>query len=304
MHRSGTAALTRTLSLLGFDLPKTLMGVKYGNKLAHWESRVVMALNDEIFASLGSAWYDWRAFKPRWDASPNLEEFRQRAKTTLESEFGNSRMFVLKDPRFCRLLGLWAEAIEAFGALPLIVSPIRNPLEVAASLETRNGMDPSIAQLLWLRHVLDGELASRNMRRCYVRYDDLLEDWRAVVDKLGNDFGVAWPERSREVEREIEAFLSPVHRHHVNKDEDVFRNPDLSQWIKSSFEILSRWASGELRKSDTADLDGIRAAFDEAMQNRDFKVLEKIIEKVAKPTTPAPIAEAQKLARKWRAKRK
>ena len=264
MHRSGTSALTRTLSLLGFDLPKTLIDAKYGNELGHWESQVVLALNDEILASLGSAWHDWKAFKLGWDASPDLEEFRQRANTTLESELGNSRMFVLKDPRFCRLLGLWAEAIEAFGALPLIVSTIRNPLEVAASLETRDGMDPSIAQLLWLRHVLDGEIASRNMKRCYVRYDDLLEDWRAVADKLGDEIGVAWPRRLREVETEIEAFLSPAHRHHVEKDEDVFRNPDLSQWIMSSFDIFSRWARGKSRKSDTADLDGIRAAFDEA----------------------------------------
>ncbi len=133
MHRSGTSALTRTLSLLGCDLPKTP-----SNDPEHWESKVIMNLNDEILASAGSAWHDWGAFDPGWYASPVIDEFRERAQAVLEGEFGATRLFVLKDPRICRLLGFWVEAIEIFGATPLVVSPIRNPLEVAASLETRD----------------------------------------------------------------------------------------------------------------------------------------------------------------------
>ena len=61
MHRSGTSALTRTLSLLGCALPKTP-----SNDPKHWESKVIMNLNDEILASAGSAWHDWGAFNPGW----------------------------------------------------------------------------------------------------------------------------------------------------------------------------------------------------------------------------------------------
>ncbi len=94
MHRSGTSVLTRTLNLLGCDLPKTP-----SNDPEHWESKVIMNLNDEILASSGSAWHDWGAFNPGWYASPVIDEFRERAQAALESEFGASRLFVLKDPR-------------------------------------------------------------------------------------------------------------------------------------------------------------------------------------------------------------
>ena len=44
MHRSGTSAVTRVLSLLGAALPKNLLGAGKGNEEGHWEpSRLVVA---------------------------------------------------------------------------------------------------------------------------------------------------------------------------------------------------------------------------------------------------------------------
>ena len=259
MHRSGTSALTRTLNLLGCALPKTPSGDP-----EHWESKAIMDLNDEILTSAGSAWHDWEAFNPGWYASPIIDEFRERAQATLESEFGATRLFVLKDPRICRLLKFWAEAAEAFGAIPLIVSPIRNPLEVAASLEARNGMDPSTAQLLWLRHVLDAEAASRDLSRAYLRYDDLLNDWHSVAGRLCEALAISWPRHSSATETEIDEYISAPQRHHVWEDAKVLSNPRLSSWIRSTYEVFNRWAHCEIHETDTAKLDQIRSAFDEA----------------------------------------
>ncbi len=127
----------------------------------------MMELNDDILISAGSAWYDWEPFNHDWNTSSVSDAFRARAQTALESEFGASRLFVLKDPRICRLLSFWIEAVGHFGAEPVIVLPIRNPLEVAASLEARDGIHVSIGQLLWLRHVLEAERVSRNLPRVF-----------------------------------------------------------------------------------------------------------------------------------------
>ena len=284
MHRSGTSAVARTLSLLGCDLPKTLMPAGRGNEAGHWESQAIMKLNDELLESAGSAWHDWGAFNPDWYNSPVIDAFRERAQAALESEFGASSLFVVKDPRMCRLLRFWVEAVEAFGATPLVVLPIRSPLEVAASLEARDGFDPSVAQLLWLRHVLDAEAASREVKRSFLRYDELLSQWQVVTDRLGDELGISWPRRSAAVEMQIEDFLSPTQRHHEEKDANVLRNPSLSRWIKSSFEILDRWSHGEVRETDRAELDRVRAAFDEAA-----------------PAFSRPVAAARQAAQKSRA---
>ena len=134
MHRSGTSAVSRVLSLVGCELPNTLMSPALNdNETGFWESQKIANLNEEILASAGSTWSDWQAFNPGWYDSPVAAEFHDRALALLHEEFDRSRLFVLKDPRICRMLPFWIQAIEGFGARPCIVSPIRNPLDVAAS---------------------------------------------------------------------------------------------------------------------------------------------------------------------------
>ena len=265
-HRSGTSALTRVLNIAGCDLPRTLMKPQPDNAEGFWESQAIMDLNQEILKSAGSSWDDWRPFDQGWYASPIAGDFRERGREIVQSEFSDSRLFVLKDPRMCRLLEFWIEIVRECGALPLVVAPIRNPLDVASSLHVRNDIDPFVGQLIWLRHVLDAEAASRGVRnRAYLRYEQLLSEAHAVLDRLGSNLGVSWPKVfSPYAEMEIEGFLSPVLHHHSSDDTSYRSNPHLSEWIKTSFDIFDRWSRGDMRKGDIPDLDRIKAAFDVA----------------------------------------
>ena len=265
MHRSGTSALARVLNFMGCTLPGTLLEPNFANEAGYWESEPVVRLNDDILASAGSAWDDWQAFDPAWYASPVAGEFRERALEVLESEYGRGRLFVLKDPRMCRMLPFWIEAARSFGADPLVAVTVRNPLDVAASLEARDGIDPSVGYLMWLRNVLDAEAASREVRRGWVRYERLLSDPLPAVDRLGAEIGVSWPRRSSiDAELETREFLSPGLRHHRSEDTDPPADPMLSRWAGAIFEILDRWARGRVRKTDTPALNRIRSALDEA----------------------------------------
>ena len=264
MHRSGTSALTRMLGSLGCRLPNTPLEPNEYNALGYWESHEVAEINDAILASAGSSWDDWEPFHPDWYASPVADDFRQRAQAALKGEFGDSRLFVLKDPRVCRLLPFWIDALGEVDAKAVVASTIRNPLEVAASLQHRDAIHPSIGQLLWLRHVLDAEAASREIPRAFVRYEDLLSDWGNTAERLGHEFGVSWPKRSASTEIEIEDYLTPSQRHHARDDDAVMDNSAVSAWVESSFEVFDRWTRGQERESDGPELDAIRSAFDEA----------------------------------------
>ncbi len=266
MHRSGTSAITRVLNLLGCDLPSALMRESVqSNEAGFWESLRIMHLNNDILASAESAWNDWQAFDPAWHASPVAGEFRERARAVLEGEYSGSHLFVLKDPRICRFLSFWMDVVRDFGAEPLIVLPLRNPLEVAASLEGRDAIDPSLGGLIWLRHVLDAEIDSRNVSRAWLRYERLLSEPQTQIDRLSNDLNVSWPRRSSvKVEREINQFLSPELRHHHSEDKALLANLSLPHWIRASFEIFDRWTQGTTQETDEATLDRIRLALDEA----------------------------------------
>jgi hypothetical protein len=264
MHRSGTSALSRVLSLLGCDLPNTLMGASRSNESGHWESSIIYRLNDEILGSGGSDWQDWLAFNPGWYSSPKFAEYKERALTTLEEEFGDSRLFVLKDPRICRLAPFWLDVLETAGARPAVVIPVRNPLEVAQSLALRDGFDPALGHLLWLRHVLEAEVGTRGLRRFYCSYDDLLTGWSRVVAAAQEALDVPWPRYSTMVSEEIDGFLKDHLRHHRESSKNATDNPLLSAWVREVFAIVDRWSNEGERAEDYAALDRIRTEFDGA----------------------------------------
>lgn len=262
MHRSGTSLLTQVLASLGCDPPRTLMAADEHNTSGYWESAPIAALNDELLESAGSSWDDWERFNPDWFASPAASEFRNRAQAALEAEYRASRLFVLKDPRICRLLPFWCPAIRQFGAEPRIAIPLRNPFEVADSLAERDAIPATVGCLLWLRNVLDAEAESRPFGRAFAWYDDMLTHWETVVGRLGRELGIAWPRRSTVAAVEIEERVSPALRHHAK--DVAMDDPTVSRWMKSTFDVLSRWGRGKSRANDVAELDAIRAALDEA----------------------------------------
>ena len=66
MHRSGTSAVAGTLTKLGGAAPKHLLTADSGNPRGYFESVAFMEFHDELLASAGSCWHDWRLFNPGW----------------------------------------------------------------------------------------------------------------------------------------------------------------------------------------------------------------------------------------------
>ena len=264
MHRSGTSALTRLLVGLGCDAPRTRMQADPHNELGYWESSVIVDLNDAVLASAGSSWDDSGPFNPGWQASPAAAPYRERALEALEREFGDSPLFVLKDPRICRLLTFWKAVVAQFGADPCVAIPVRNPMEVAASLARRDLIEEPLGALLWLRNVLDAEASCRDDTRAFVRYDDLLANWESAAERLGRKLSIAWPRCSGRVALDIEENLPRALKHQVRVDADVHEAPGLADWVKASYAILTRWARDDVRTGDEVRLEETKAAFDEA----------------------------------------
>ena len=262
MHRSGTSALAGVLARLGCDLPAAIMPANAFNPKGFYESLKVYNMNDAILASGGSRWDDWQAFNPDWIKSPKLDEFLDRGAEVLSEEYGKSRLFVLKDPRICRLMPFWKRLFQQQGIQPVYVLTHRNPLEVAGSLQEREGWPLAAGLLLWLRHVLDAEAESRGTVRCFTSYDRVLAGWAGVVSKIQSRVQLHFPRFSSSVGAEIDGFLSNDLRHRVTSTEALADSPLISKWVRSAFETLERWADhGEL-EADYALLDQIREEFE------------------------------------------
>ena len=264
MHRSGTSALSRTLNLVGCDLSGNLMEADVlSNERGHWESQLVFELNNAILASAGSRWDEWETINPDWHTSPVYSSYFEKARRLIETEFPSSPLFVVKDPRFCLLMDFWTRVIASAGAAPLVVMPVRNPRDVAASLKQRNDIDPSIGRLLWLRHVLDAEAGSRQCRRITLSFGQLLDDWRGVLERMSERLEVSWPKMSSAAGLEIDRFLTADLRHYADLRAEVEPPSQSIRWVTESWEILNRWSNDDERPSDLDALDTIRSRLNE-----------------------------------------
>jgi hypothetical protein len=263
MHRSGTSAVARMLSLLGADLPSHVMPPWEANEPGHWEPEQIVALHDELLADASSGWDDVSRFPSAWYGSSSEETFRRRLVELLSEEYGSSRLFVLKDPRLCRLIPFWLRAAAEFGASPSFVIVVRNPLEVAASLKARDGFSFPKGLLLWLRHMIDVERDTRGQPRAFLSYDRLLGDWEREARSVSRQIGVPWPNLNDRTRVEIEAFLDRQHRHHEASKWDLEAHSAAVSWVSSAYQTLERAAAeGEGPSPET--LDQVASVLDEA----------------------------------------
>ncbi len=249
MHRSGTSALTRVLSLHGFALPQDLLGGRVDNPKGFFESAGMVALDDRILAALGRSWDDARPL-PALPA-PLLKDFVAEAAGVLAKIVPPAQHFILKDPRLCRLLPVWLPALARFGATPRAIIPLRNPLEIAASLVARDGMAKRAALKLWLSHMVAAERDTRGLPRAFTRYADLLADWRGVLASLGI------PVRE-DAAAETDAFLSSGLRHHAMAKDALEADAEVPRAVKRLAMALRGAASP----------DTVTAAFDAAGRSR------------------------------------
>jgi hypothetical protein len=262
MHRSGTSALTRVLGLCGGALPQHRMAAHHSNPLGHWESQPIVDAHDRFLAEAGTGWDAMAEYPPAMFSAELAADCRRRLTDLTIREFGDAPLFILKDPRISRLMPLWRPVLEALGAAPRIVIMVRNPLEVADSLERRNRWGEHRALIVWLRYMLAAERDTRDLPRCFVGYSQLMNGWRAVVDRISRQLGIAFPARGGGVEREIDGFVRPELRHHRHRADTLFQRTDIADCVKQAYRCFRDAAETGL--VDHAVLDGIARALNDA----------------------------------------
>src|ERR1700674_2682468 len=96
MHRSGTSALTRALSLLGAALPKRIARATPSNEAGHWEPERLVHLHDEMLGEAGHRWDDWRAFDPLAFGAGRFAHYRAEIGRLVAEEYGDAPLIVIK----------------------------------------------------------------------------------------------------------------------------------------------------------------------------------------------------------------
>lgn len=243
MHRSGTSAMARVLSLLGSTLPERLMVPEPHNPAGFWEPQAIADFNDEILAAGDSEWDDVFAFRPR----PYLANFDRsylgRAVDLLNEEFKDAEVVVLKDPRISVLTSFWDRALRGAGFETHYIVMVRNPLDVAESLRVRDGFPREKSLLLWGSYMVAVHRDTRDHPSTIVSYDQLMKDWRSVRDRIQQDAGVPFPRDTAAAAIEIDRFLDD-RLHHHRSESDLLSRDDVPELVKSLYRAFSGASRG------------------------------------------------------------
>ena len=262
MHRSGTSALTRVLSLCGATLPAALMAPNSGNPTGYWEPADAMELNDRFLHARSSSWSDpGLTFRstPRDHAGFARYVALIRHYLALIGEFLTHGVdaggpALIKEPRITALLPYWLTAAVEAGFSPKVIHIFRNPADVASSLAARDGMAFDRACALWQKYNLLGEHDARAVPRAFVGYEALIEDWERTIDRCAAEIGVDVQVGSR-TRADVETFLSPKLQHHRSGTiERTSLAPTQRKAVRRAYDSLQQAADGAV---DTETFDSL-----------------------------------------------
>ena len=207
MHRSGTSAITGALRLCGaWTGDETeLTAPNAENPHGFWERRDVRRICDRLLHTAEADW--WKVASFDLSSIPHTILTEQRNEfARVVSALDEREAWVIKEPRLCLLLPVLRDHI----ANPFCIHIFRNPLEVARSLQRRNGFGIAAGIALWEAYNRHALRVARDLPRVLVSHESLMRHPVETLDELLRQldrFGVS--NLTQPDADELKRFISP-----------------------------------------------------------------------------------------------
>jgi len=220
MHRSGTSLCSHLLSALGVDMADELPGpgktsLEPDNPRGHWERWEIVEFHDRIFRLFNRDYFgrfhDF-ALPVAWWAEPRITQIKREIVAFLETRMGDG-YFGFKDPRTVRLMPVWHQIFNELKLAPKIVLCLRNPAQVARSLNARDGLDPEIGEYRWLVYMIDFFRYCSNFDYCAIKYEDWFDNPAANIEKLKKFLDLPWQQSEADLALLLSDVVDPGARH-------------------------------------------------------------------------------------------
>src|SRR3989442_1198462 len=213
MHRSGTSLLTRILNLTGVDLgPDEVLTAEptADNPKGFWEHSEIVSINDAILQRHGGSWDEPPLLPPGWETAAAIDDLRDHAQQLLQDHFAEVQLWGWKDPRSCLTLPFWQQLLPDMR----YIICLRNPVNVARSLEDRDGLSAEKSSSLWLSYVSSALNHSEGKPRLVIFYEDLMDDCLRELRRLAEFLGEPKMAEQVEVQEAVQEFIEKGLQHY------------------------------------------------------------------------------------------
>lgn len=291
--RSGTSAVTGALNQLGIHVPPVVVRPNQSNERGFFETRWVIDFQREVLTRAHTFEFDAdpRAID-RIDRAAN-ERTRQQLTDWLRAATRGRQQSVIKDPRSVWLDDLWVKSADSIGLAISHLTMLRHPAEVVGSRQTyyavaedeRKARDYTLSKMAgWVNVSLLNERQTRGRPRAFLRYTDLLDDWRTALSRLRDRLGLEFNASLEPgVPNPIDDFISPD-LHRVRTGWDAL---DVPAWLQELAEEV--WAACR-RLADDGDSDELAEVFDGLSQRYERAYLDAAA--IVSDTTASAVSRA------------
>lgn len=271
--RSGTSTIAGVLKSAGLLIPPPEVPGNRTNPRGFFEPRWAVEFQTRLLRRSSVVLTDSRpaAFE-HTAATAAADDVRQEVGAWVREHLLQGRELLVKDPRNSWFLPMWRRAAADAGAEVAFLTMLRHPAEVVGSKDkyyrsTSAGESPRQAQTTrvasWLNVALFTEATTRDARRTFVVYEDLLADWRGEVARVAAELGLVGPSDLSEAQQaEIDDFVDPDLRRVRTEWSDIDcpeEVRDLAQEVWDQLLVLAR--SGGLDEAAQARLDEVRERY-------------------------------------------
>lgn len=271
--RSGTSTIAGVLKLLGLRIPPPEVPGNRTNPRGFFEPRWAVDFQTRLLRRASVVLTDSRpAAFDLAAAAADSPEVREELGEWVRDHLAHGHELLVKDPRSSWFLPMWRRAATDAGAEVAFLTMLRHPAEVVGSKDkyykgTSAGDTPRHAQTTrvasWLNVALFTELVTRDSRRSFVLYNDLLDDWRAVVERVVVELDL---EAGRDIPPELAAqvgeFVDPGLRRVRTGWDDIDCPDDVREMAQEVWEQLGVLArSGGFDAAAQQRLDEVRARY-------------------------------------------
>ena len=187
MARSGTSLTSMILNRLGvhFGTEQQLSAAYRFNPKGSWEHLEIRAINEQIFARFGGTWDKPPKLPRGWQARRELDDLRARAAAVVQDDFADAPLWGYKCILTCMTLPFWQQIISDMR----YVICVRNPLDVARSLERRDGFPLEKGLLLWLQYTWSAIQHTDGQAVHFIFSDQWINDSEGTLRQLAEFLG-------------------------------------------------------------------------------------------------------------------
>lgn len=270
--RSGTSSLAGTLKRLGLHVPQPEVEASETNPRGFYEPQWVIDFHKRHLKELALFNIDSRPsaveLVSRYVASGvPTAELREWLSGQLAEQHREGDQIVVKDPHAFWFASVWESVSDELGADLRWLTALRHPAEVVGSRDIAYLSSQSDELRLtketsnvagWVHAALLTEQAGRERKRSFVRYVDLLADWRSALTPVQQQLGLELnADLSSTEHHAVDDFVEPSMRKSQLTWDDVRTPAWLRDMAEEVWQLLGVLTSSPHDRDTLAALDRI-----------------------------------------------